>query len=174
MARSICKDVWATGPGLRTQIMGRIQREVDPTTIINEADLRLIPKSSHMSGLTEESKFRHTGGREIYDKAYLWPHTFAAEMEVTIRQPTCERMYNIDRKTSSSNSHLEVGEERGMLTHRKIFIHSSMAIQPFFFGRGRFFFFSFVILYTVGKTPWTGDQPVARPLLTHRTTQNRE
>jgi hypothetical protein len=27
-------------------------------------------------------------------------------------------------------------------------------------------FFSFLILYTVGITPWTGDQPVARPLHT--------
>jgi hypothetical protein len=26
-------------------------------------------------------------------------------------------------------------------------------------------------LYTVGRTPWTSDQPVARPLPTHRTTQ---
>jgi hypothetical protein len=33
------------------------------------------------------------------------------------------------------------------------------------------FYFSFVILYTVGRTPWTGDQPVARPLPTRRTTQ---
>jgi hypothetical protein len=34
--------------------------------------------------------------------------------------------------------------------------------------------FSFIILYTVGRTPWTGDQPVSRPLPTHRTalTQN--
>jgi hypothetical protein len=29
-------------------------------------------------------------------------------------------------------------------------------------------FFSFVILYTVGRNPWTGDQPVARPLRAHR------
>jgi hypothetical protein len=29
-------------------------------------------------------------------------------------------------------------------------------------------FFNFFILYTVGRTPWTGDQPVARPLSTHR------
>jgi hypothetical protein len=36
-------------------------------------------------------------------------------------------------------------------------------------GPGRFF--SFVIVYTVGKTPWTGDQPVAMTLRTHRTTQ---
>jgi hypothetical protein len=30
--------------------------------------------------------------------------------------------------------------------------------------------FSFLILYTVGRTPWTGDQPVGRPLPTHKTT----
>jgi hypothetical protein len=34
-------------------------------------------------------------------------------------------------------------------------------------------FLSFLILYTVGRTPWTGDQPFARPLPTHRTTQTR-
>jgi hypothetical protein len=34
-------------------------------------------------------------------------------------------------------------------------------------------FFSFLILYTVGWTPWTGDQRVARPQLTHRTTQTQ-
>jgi hypothetical protein len=31
--------------------------------------------------------------------------------------------------------------------------------------------FSFLILHTVGRIPWKGDQPVARPLPTHRTTQ---
>jgi hypothetical protein len=29
-------------------------------------------------------------------------------------------------------------------------------------------FYSCLILYTVGGTPWKGDQPVARPLHTHR------
>jgi hypothetical protein len=32
-------------------------------------------------------------------------------------------------------------------------------------------FFSSLILYTVGRTPWTGDQSVARALPAHRTTQ---
>jgi hypothetical protein len=36
---------------------------------------------------------------------------------------------------------------------------------PFVLGR----FFSFLILHTVGGPPWTGDQPVARPLHTHNT-----
>jgi hypothetical protein len=34
-------------------------------------------------------------------------------------------------------------------------------------------FFQFLNLYTVGRTPWTGDQPVARPPPTHRTTQTQ-
>jgi hypothetical protein len=31
-------------------------------------------------------------------------------------------------------------------------------------------FFTFLNLYTVGRTPWTGDQPVARPLPTQNNT----
>jgi hypothetical protein len=34
-------------------------------------------------------------------------------------------------------------------------------------------FFSFLILHTVGRTPWTVDQAVARPLPIHRTTQTQ-
>jgi hypothetical protein len=34
--------------------------------------------------------------------------------------------------------------------------------------------FQFLNLSTVGRTPWTGDQPVARPLPTHRTTQTQD
>jgi hypothetical protein len=34
-------------------------------------------------------------------------------------------------------------------------------------------FFSFLILSTVGRTPWAGDQPYTRPLPTHRTTQTQ-
>jgi hypothetical protein len=36
-------------------------------------------------------------------------------------------------------------------------------------------FFRFRILYTVSRTPWTGDQPVTRLLPIHRTisTQNK-
>jgi hypothetical protein len=34
-------------------------------------------------------------------------------------------------------------------------------------------FFNFVILYTVGRTLWTGDQPVVSSLPAHRTTQTQ-
>jgi hypothetical protein len=34
-------------------------------------------------------------------------------------------------------------------------------------------FFIFLSLYTVGRTPLTGDQPVVRPLPLHRTTQTQ-
>jgi hypothetical protein len=33
--------------------------------------------------------------------------------------------------------------------------------------------FQFLNLHTVGRTPWTGDQPVAKSLPTHRTTQTQ-
>jgi hypothetical protein len=47
-------------------------------------------------------------------------------------------------------------------------IYLSMALQPFV-GLGRSV--SFLILYTVGRTPWTWEQSVASPLPTHRTTR---
>jgi hypothetical protein len=42
----------------------------------------------------------------------------------------------------------------------------SMALQPFV---GPWPLFQFLIFYTVGRTPWMGDQPVARLLPAHRT-----
>jgi hypothetical protein len=39
------------------------------------------------------------------------------------------------------------------------------------FDLGRFF--TFLILYTVGRAPWTGDQPIAMPLHTHGTKQTQ-
>jgi hypothetical protein len=41
------------------------------------------------------------------------------------------------------------------------------ALEPFV---GALPFLISLILYTVGRTPWTGDQPVVRDLPTHRTT----
>jgi hypothetical protein len=48
-------------------------------------------------------------------------------------------------------------------------IHLSVTQQPFVEPRP--FFFCFLVLCTVGRTPWAGNQPVARPLPTHRITQ---
>jgi hypothetical protein len=45
---------------------------------------------------------------------------------------------------------------------------SSIALQPFV---GPSSLLSFSILYTIGRTPWTGDQPYARSLTIRRTTQ---
>jgi hypothetical protein len=44
----------------------------------------------------------------------------------------------------------------------------SMTLQPFV---GPWPVLCFLILYTVGRIPWMGDQLVARPLPIHRTTQ---
>jgi hypothetical protein len=44
-----------------------------------------------------------------------------------------------------------------------------MALQPLW----TLTVFQFFNPYTVGRTPWTGDQPVPRSLPTHRTTQTQ-
>jgi hypothetical protein len=50
-------------------------------------------------------------------------------------------------------------------------LYLSMALESFLLDLGRFF--SFLIMYTVGRTPWARDQPVARSLPTQRTTQTQ-
>jgi hypothetical protein len=45
-----------------------------------------------------------------------------------------------------------------------------MALQPFV---GPWPLFQFLNLYTIGTTSWTGDQSVARPIPTHKTTQTQ-
>jgi hypothetical protein len=46
----------------------------------------------------------------------------------------------------------------------------STALQPFV---GPWSLFQILDLYAVYRTPWSGDQPVARPLPTLRTTQTQ-
>jgi hypothetical protein len=58
-----------------------------------------------------------------------------------------------------------------ILLHGVMFIIIIIIVQPFLGGLGRVF--SFLILYTVGRIPCTGDQAVARPLPTHRTAQTQ-
>jgi hypothetical protein len=53
------------------------------------------------------------------------------------------------------------------MLHFSLSLSLSVALQPF----GLWPLFQFLNLYTVGRTPWTGDQRVARPLPKHSTTQ---
>jgi hypothetical protein len=52
-----------------------------------------------------------------------------------------------------------------------IYLHSSVVLQAYV-GPWPFLQFRH-LFYTDNRTPWTGDQPVARPLPTHRTTQTQ-
>jgi hypothetical protein len=51
------------------------------------------------------------------------------------------------------------------------FIHPSMALQLFVQPWPLLQFSN--LFYADGRTPWTSDQPVARPLPIHRTTQTQ-
>jgi hypothetical protein len=58
----------------------------------------------------------------------------------------------------------------GSLTD-KGFIHSSVALQPFVRPWPHLQFRN--LFCTVGRTPWTGDQPLLKPLPKHRTIQTQ-
>jgi hypothetical protein len=55
------------------------------------------------------------------------------------------------------------------LNFSSLSIYLSMALQPMWTSA----VFQFLNLYIVGRTSWLGDQPIARPLPTHRTTQTQ-
>jgi hypothetical protein len=63
--------------------------------------------------------------------------------------------------------------------YRSIYVSITLSVCLSFYGSkvilldfGRLF--SFLILYAVGRAPWAGHQPVARPLPTPRTTQTKK
>jgi hypothetical protein len=63
----------------------------------------------------------------------------------------------------------EVYSEQNICASRKLF-NNKKFIHSFIYGSIALCwaladFFSFVILYTVSRTPWTGDRPASRPLL---------
>jgi hypothetical protein len=81
-----------------------------------------------------------------------WPRNSQPSMETEGSSPCSIRMLLI----SLTEIHLH---------------HSSMALQPF---AGPWPLLQFRnLFYTDGMAPWTGDQLVARPLPTHRTTQTQ-
>jgi hypothetical protein len=59
------------------------------------------------------------------------------------------------------------------LEESRFFILDWVTIHPWLYSHcGPWPFFSFLI-HTVGRLPWTGDQPVTRPLPTYRITQTQ-
>jgi hypothetical protein len=72
------------------------------------------------------------------------------------------------RRLTPAQNNLQNYNDPKVLKRRYLYIYGSTALV----GLGRFF--SLLILYTVSRTPWTGDQPVAKPLPTHRTHTNTE
>jgi hypothetical protein len=69
------------------------------------------------------------------------------------------------RKVKPKEDHVGVRHKT-----KKVYPKHSMGLQPFL---GPWPLFQFLNVYRVGRTPWTVDQPVARPLPTYRTTQTQ-
>jgi hypothetical protein len=66
--------------------------------------------------------------------------------------------------------------DRHLQNHYLITIHRCLILSVYLLYRPLLdigHFFSFLILYTVGRTPWTTDQAVTRPLSAQRTAQTQ-
>jgi hypothetical protein len=70
---------------------------------------------------------------------------------------------------SQGENNPECRSQSNILSHS--FIHSAMVLQPFI-GPWPLLQFPY-FFYIVGRTPWTSDQPVTRPLPTHRATKTQ-
>jgi hypothetical protein len=81
-------------------------------------------------------------------------------------------MYNLSKqKLQMNETFTDTHNPTFNLNNKIFFIRSSVALQSFV---GPDIFFRFTIFpYTDGRTPWTSDQPIARPLPTHRTIQTQ-
>jgi hypothetical protein len=97
-------------------------------------------------------------GRGIFEVLYRYMHVWTEE---NYEEPQHNQYPGRDLNRTKPEY------EVGVITT----VHLSMALQSFV---GPCRFFSFLNLNTVGRTPWAGDQPVARPLPTHRTTQTHD
>jgi hypothetical protein len=75
----------------------------------------------------------------------------------------CSNFFNPSKKNSFGCApNREIGKAKDLSAPLRMYLWLCSPLL----GLGRFF--SFLILHTVGRTPWAGDQPVVRPLPTHR------
>jgi hypothetical protein len=78
--------------------------------------------------------------------------------EMSTRNVSWVKGVRLVRLTTSPQSLCRLPKNMGASTSHNLM--GSTALQPF----GPWPLSQFLNLYTVGRTPWTGDQPVARPL----------
>jgi hypothetical protein len=80
-------------------------------------------------------------------------------------------MSNLCIYSYNETHHAECFRIMNCTSNRRPNVYLFSVLQSFLLDFGRSF--SFLILYAAGRTPWTGNQSVARPLPTHRTTQTQ-
>jgi hypothetical protein len=94
----------------------------------------------------------------IMKSSIFWDIMTCGPLKVNWRFGGTCRLHLQGRRISRAWNEHEAGSSRTCLL-----LYLSVVLQPF---AGPRLLFNFLILCTVGRTPWTGDQPVARSLPT--------
>jgi hypothetical protein len=102
----------------------------------------------------------------VYTQTHKHTHTNTHTENIT---PACSSLFRTWPQTMCMPAELEPHPNIRTSKHPNVnlsnlYIYLSMALQPFV---GPWPLFQFLDLYTVGRTSWLEDQPVARPLPTH-------
>jgi hypothetical protein len=92
---------------------------------------------------------------------YIYPPTYLPT-NLAICLAVCLSAYLSIDPSIHPSIHTSIHPPTYLPTYLPTVLQSSVGPWPLF---------SFLILYTVGRTPWMGNQPVIRPLPTYRRTQ---
>jgi hypothetical protein len=151
-------------PG-RLLVLISVRAWVDPRAIIRLEGLGLLKNSMTSTGIVLATFWLVA--------QLLHPLLYRVRPQVIMKQ--AQHVRNVKR----INHFIYLNVNLGITREIKVWIATnktslfplslslSMTLRPF----RSWWFFSFLIICAVGRTPWTGDQPVARTLPTYRTIQ---
>jgi hypothetical protein len=123
-------------------------------------------KGYHLGHIDVDGRLGHIGPTSFVSRRYL--HLFKIKCKsLTSLCLWLGSFYVFTEQQYNGNVNYDATKE--IITQFLICVYLWLCSPLLNLGR----IFSFLILYTIDRTPWTSDQPVARPLCTHRTTQTQ-
>jgi hypothetical protein len=104
----------------------------------------------------------------------VWQEVFLCVIFADVL-PNCCYCYNNNTNTNNNNNNNNNNNAIKFFLYLLLylFIYLSIYLSTVLQLLWTLAIFQFLNLYTIGRTPWAGDQPVARPLPTHGIAQTQ-